>query len=280
MFCIGGAKVTLVNAGCGLKDFFYAMEWLWQNIEDHSILNLSLGFSATSDSTNFDCYLKGLIDRGIYIVQAAPNEPVTNVPVAHPDMIIVGSTDNKGRRIPTHSFSSNITLYAPSKYQKTNRKYVQGTSYSASLVSGHFAQMLEEAHKVGDMDNVTPFDAKRRLLRDASTNWWFRPTQDSVPKSTLVKIPMLADWEGPDGILDEIRHARASPKVRTRRSASDRRPDRSLANVPRNITPTRDESRPRRMMNSVKNGSSGSGCKLLKDLIRIGLGTALIGMFL
>lgn len=115
------------------------------------VINLSLG--GTGDSAFLQSLVQAVSDRGILIIAAAGNEPVTTpfYPAAYPGVVAVTATE-RGQIAPYANHGSFVDVAAPGSDLfcfNGQSYYTSGTSASAAYTSGMAAGIADSTKKSG-----------------------------------------------------------------------------------------------------------------------------------
>lgn len=211
-----GAKGMRENGGGSLTEIIRAGDYVAQN--GANIINFSLGTSA--DVSTFRQAVNRWTNAGIIVVASAGNSGQDNsvvFPARYDKAFAIGATNQNGQ---VSSFSSRgweVDIAAPGERVLTtwkNKSYarVSGTSFSAPLVSGLIALMLEaginvtqELLKRTAIDIEEPgedtksghglIDAYRVIKENRKTPPTGVPT--SRPTSAPTKIPTSSPTQSP-----------------------------------------------------------------------------------
>jgi hypothetical protein len=172
------------------------------------VINISLG------STRFDPFVQDAVlsafRRGALVVAASGNSGANGNPLTYPanlaHVLTVAATDGSGSPALFSSASQGVDLAAPGvdvtaavplSYSSTGYRQVDGTSFSAPMVSGAAALVWTAR---GDLDNTQLFDLMRFSARDVWTRGFDPQTGFGVLDipNALVREEPVRDAEEPN----------------------------------------------------------------------------------
>lgn len=152
-----GSTTILINAMDAIANAHDA------NPEQY-VCNCSFGGSSTS----YNAAATDLADSGVPVIAAAGNNGVdlqfsAVYPAMSPDTITVGGLDLDNNRDPNSNYGNSVDIYTGygphwAVNLDGNFENVWGTSFSAPLVSGHAARLLEGRTKMTNLQQCREFN--------------------------------------------------------------------------------------------------------------------------
>ncbi|GAM12023.1 S8 family serine peptidase [Mesobacillus selenatarsenatis] len=161
------------------------------------IINMSYG-SEEGNHMEYDA-LKEAYTKGITLIAATGNDygaPVS-FPAAYPFVIGVGSVDQEGKRSAFSNYGDSLDLVAPgeeivSTGLREEYEFVNGTSFSAPIVSGIASMLLSQDPK------LSPSEIEWKLENSTERSWTETKGfgQIDAVKALLMPNPSLHDDAG------------------------------------------------------------------------------------